>query len=65
MTFTPLTFNNEAGSKLELTLKIKVKPEAKKIQKKSVTISNGYRLETCYDKTLTDSRIQGDYQTVY
>lgn len=61
LSFAPLSFNREAGSKLELTLKVKVKTEAKKIQNKSVSISHCYRLEASFDKTLTDSRLQGDY----
>lgn len=31
LSFTPLSFNREEGSRLELTLRVRVKPEAKKI----------------------------------
>jgi hypothetical protein len=57
ITFTPLSFNQEDGSRLELTLRVKVKPEAKKIADKSVIISNGYSLEKSYDQALTESRM--------
>lgn len=30
-----------------------------------MTISHGHRYESSFDKTLTDSRLQGDYQSVY
>ena len=49
LSLTPLSFDKEEGVRLELSLRVKVKPEASKIANKSVIISNGYSLEKAYD----------------
>eukprot|EP00347_Sterkiella_histriomuscorum_P020090 403339144 len=65
LSLTPLSFNKEEGTRLEMSLRVRVKPEAKKIVNKSIIISNGFSLEKTYDQTLTESRINGEYQNVY
>ena len=49
LSLTPLSFNKEEGTRLEMSLRVRVKPEAKKIVNKSIIISNGFSLEKTYD----------------
>ncbi len=63
LTLTPISFGSEEGSRLDLTLRVYVKPDSKKIQGQSVIISNRYNLEKI--GAFTDSKIEGEYQTQY
>ncbi len=63
LSLTPISFGAEEGLRLDLTLRVEVKPGAKKIQGQSVIISNRYNLEKI--DAFTDSKIEGEYQTQY
>ena len=64
MSLTPISFGKEEGTRLELSLKVRVKKEARKIENKSVVFSNGYNLENLNDQ-LTESKIENEFQSVY
>ncbi|CDW85380.1 UNKNOWN [Stylonychia lemnae] len=60
----PLSFGKEEGVRLDLSLRVKIKKEAKKIQGKSIIFSNGYNLEK-QTTEISESKIEGEYQNVY